>query len=212
MKKILFIIIIFGYCLFIKSNIYSRTLEQITVQLNPGEVGITFLINDNVKGILLHHQSENELLMIEIMDQFQFRKEFPVFHNLSFNHIFVLSEFEKSKIKGKNIQVLDNELLNGLKLKNRNDMVEITFEELTFCIVTDEHANLQFCDFIYLSNSDVYIHSSEKAKLIIYDTSISNQTRLNHYNQWIDTLIIPENNYMTFIWNREGYEAVMIPK
>lgn len=212
MKKILFIIIIFGYCLFIKSNIYSRTLKQITVQLNPGEVGITFLSNDNVKGILLHHQNQNELLILEIVNQFQFRTEFPVFHNLSFNHVFVLSELEKSKMKGQNIQVLDNEFLNDIKLKNRNDMVEIIFEELTFCIATDEHANLQLCDFIYLSNYDVDFHSSEKVKLIIYDSSVSNQTRLNNYNQWIDTLIIPENNYITFIWNREGYEAVMIPK
>lgn len=212
MKKILFIIIIFGYCLFIKSNIYSRTLKQITVQLNPGEVGITFLSNDNVKGILLHHQNQNELLILEIVNQFQFRTEFPVFHNLSFNHVFVLSELEKSKMKGQNIQVLDNEFLNDIKLKNRNDMVEITFEDLTFCIATDEHANLQLCDFIYLSNSDVDFHSSEKVKLIIYDSSVSNQTRLNNYGQWIDTLIIPENNYITFIWNREGYEAVMIPK
>ena len=202
MKKILFIIIIFGYCLFIKSNIYSRTLKQITVQLNPGEVGITFLSNDNVKGILLHHQNQNELLILEIVNQFQFRTEFPVFHNLSFNHVFVLSELEKSKMKGQNIQVLDNEFLNDIKLKNRNDMVEITFEDLTFCIATDEHANLQLCDFIYLSNSDVDFHSSEKVKLIIYDSSVSNQTRLNNYGQWIDTLIIPENNYITFIWNR----------
>ncbi len=212
MKKILFIMILLCYFLFLKSNIYSRRLEQIMIELNPNEVGITFLNNDNAKGILLHHQNQNELLILEIVNQFQFRTEFSVFHNLSLNHVFVLSEMEKSKMKGHNIQVLNHAILNDMKIKNRTDMVEITFEEQTFCIATEEHANLQFCDFIYVSSSDIDFQSSEKTKLIIYDTSVSKETRLNNYNQWIDTFTIPENNYITFIWNHEGYDTVMIPK
>ena len=212
MKKILFIMILLCYLLFLKSNIYSRTLEQIMIELNPNEVGITFLYNDNAKGILLHHQNQSELLLLEAVNPFQFRTEFPVFHNLSLNHIFVLSEMEKSKIIGKKVQVLKQYSLDGIKLSNHNGGVEIMFEEQSFCIVTKKNVTLRSCDFIYLSNSDIDFHSSGQPKLMIYHSNVSNQIKLKHYNQWIDTFILPETSYTTFIWNHDEYEMVMIPK
>lgn len=213
MKKIIMIIVIVFCCfLFMNICVSSQVLDNIKINIKEDQIGITFLNSDNTKGILINHHNKNYIILLEVLNQFYFRKEFFMFHNISIDYTFVLSEEDKRKVLYTNSEVLDDRLLEDIKLDKEEELISIEYFNKKFCIVNQPDIEVNTCDFIYISNNLLKMNISDTTKFVIYDTGVEDDIRMQNYNQWIDTIKLAPDFYFTFVWDENDYETITVPK
>lgn len=214
MKKYFISIFLFLFSIFLLTiSVRGETLKKIHMNLNEKQIAITFLNSENMKALLVSSKKEDFIILLEGIGNLDFKKELAFFQYDEIDTLVVTEEIPLLEQDKFHFQVYEEEYeTSNIEVKTSYEKTIISYFNHKFCVATRKDQDLDECNYIYLLDPTLNQEFSEEIKVVIYDEGVQEETILKNYNNWIDTVKLSGENYISFLFTPDTYEMVRIPK
>lgn len=214
MKKYLILIFVFLFSIhFIMMSVKGEMLKKINMNLEENQMAITFLNSESMKALLVSSKEEAFLVLLEKIGNLDLKKELALFNYDEIDTLVVTEKIPLLEEDKYHFQMLQEEYeVSNIKVKTNSEKTIINYFNHQFCVATKKDQDLSDCNYVYLLDSNLSEELSEDIKVVIYDIGIKEETILKNYNNWIDTIKLSDENFVSFLFTPNTYETVRIPK
>lgn len=212
-KYVIFTVLFFLSISLITISVYGQTLKKIHMNLGEKQIAITFLNSENMKALLVSSKQEDFIVLLEGIGNLDFKKELALFQYKEIDTLVVTEEIPLLEQDKFHFQVYEEEYeTSHVEVKTSYEKTSIKYFNHNFCVATRKNQDLNDCNYVYLLDPTLNQELSEEIKVVIYDEGIREETILKNYNNWIDTIKLSNENYISFLFTPDTYEIVRIPK
>lgn len=210
MKKMTFLLIIILLLPYISVNKKSHNVFKSNYDIiyKEGEVGITFILENNINALLINdNDNNNDLVILDYKNIKDLEIEFKKFNIPKINNIYNITPVIIN-LFGKTSKTL---------IPDKNDIIKFNYNNKDFCIFvsnSDIERKLN-CDFIYMykfSNTSK-VSFGNNISLVFQNNNNRLPTKIQEtlYENWIDTYTITHYEYATLKLLKDGFDTIIVP-
>lgn len=214
MKKIISILILLLlYFIIINKKLSTAFIEKIDLNLFDDELAVIFLSSDSYKTVLLKDKSSTTLLVLDLKNDKDLRKNLNKFVDNKLDYLFLKEKNMNLNVDYSIKDVLNDKVNMEKFFINRNDnIIYINNNTYNLCLYNiGKNNNVENCDFIYFLDMDIQVNMKENMKAVFYEKKIANKFKENSYIKWIDNYELSNDVYNILKLSNDSYDIITIP-
>lgn len=214
MKKIISILILLLlYFIIINQKLSTAFIEKIDLNLFDDELAVIFLSSDSYKTVLLKDKSSTTLLVLDLKNDKDLRKNLNKFVDNKLDYLFLKEKNMNLNVDYSIKDVLNDKVNMEKFFINRNDnIIYINNNTYNLCLYNiGKNNNVENCDFIYFLDMDIQVNMKENMKAVFYEKKIANKFKENSYIKWIDNYELSNDVYNILKLSNDSYDIITIP-
>lgn len=208
MRKIIIPIVILTILSLIKYEEKEVFKENYDIIYKKGEVGITFILEEDINALLINNNDdENDLIILNYSNFNKLNQELKKFNIPKIDNLYNISPVI-IKIDG----------LESKKIEIINNIIELDYNSKKFCIYINNsniEKNLINCDFVYMYkfNKKIKLEFDNNTSIVFQNSNnqIPISLQENLYQNWIDVYTINSYEYTTLKILKDGFDTIIIP-
>lgn len=208
MRKIIIPILILIILNLFKYKTKEVFEESYDIIYKKGEVGITFILDNDINALLINkNKDENDLIILNYSNINKLNQELKKFKIPKIKNLYNITPvvIKIDGIESKEIEIISN-------------IIELNYNSKKFCIYINDsniEKNIINCDFVYMYkfNKNMNLEFDNNTSIIFQNSSnqIPINMQENLYQNWIDIYTINSYEYTTLKILKDGFDTIVIP-